>query len=153
MIKEIELNDKFGLYKNKEPYILAENETLNLKFVCDTNNKIVVHLQNGDRNATMIIKDKQVEVPEKLVFKGVLKGYVKVYSNGQEVERFTLEDLLITELADEKYIIPQIEALKVDEEAFKSDLTAKYKELKAQNDLLTKLVYAMCDIEAKGEQK
>lgn len=150
MIKQIELKDKFGLYKSKEPYILADNDILSLEFLCDYQNyKIVARLENGEKNATIIVKDNKLEVPTKLIFKGILNGYVKIYKNGQEINKFLLENLIIEELATEKYVIPQIEILKSENAEFKADLTAKYNTLKSQSDLLTKLVYAVCDIETK----
>ena len=150
MIKQIELKDKFGLYKSKEPYILADNDILSLEFLCDYQNyKIVARLENGEKNATIIVKDNKLEVPNKLIFKGKLSGYVKVYKNGLEINKFLLEELVIDELPNEKYIIPQIELLKKDNAEFKADLIAKYNTLKSQSDLLTKLVYAVCDIETK----
>lgn len=150
MIKQIELKDKFGLYKGKEPYILAYNDSLSLEFLCDFKNcKMVARLDNGEKNATIILKDNKLEVPIKLIFKGILNGYVKIYKNGQEINKFLLEDLIIDELATEKYVIPQIEILKSENAEFKADLTAKYDALKSQSDLITKLVYSICEIEPK----
>ena len=42
-----------------------------------------------------------------------------------------------------------VEILKSENAEFKADLMAKYDTLKSQSDLLTKLIYSICEIEPK----
>lgn len=151
---KVELKEKIGICEQKE-FLITDDKELTLEFVNKTgfsNIRLVVYLKNGVETSTLSLKGFDLVVPKKLVKAGILSGFVKIYKD-KEIIKCDLEDITIKEVEKELYAVPQIEILKNEIAQFTANINSKIDKFNSDLELLTKLVYSICDIDFKGEKK
>lgn len=81
MKKQIRLEAKEGRLLSREPFLVAENETLTLEITSIQSPVLLVLLKNGEEKARLTCSDT-VEVPKRLLKEGMLEIEVALYRDG-----------------------------------------------------------------------
>lgn len=135
MKKEITLSKKYGTYDNVSPFILADNEKLEIEITNLIPKGIDCYLTifNGKQKKKFKYKGC-FEMPEELIFVGELLIQIDFLKASEIYEQFSVEPLLIKQIDSEYELIPQIAELKSD-----------IQELREKVEKLTKLTEELTD--------
>ncbi len=94
---KLETGSKIGKAVFDQPFFVADNnKEIRLVLDCEGNEVLLVNLSNGFETASLVAKNKVVDVPSRLVIEGQLRGNVM---NGKKV-KWTLEPISIVQCND-----------------------------------------------------
>ncbi len=151
------LNGSFGVIQNREKKHIAKTEDLLIKvhFVLPNEyrikDKYKVSFVNGNLKKQLSLEDLSIEVPQEFIISGELKITLSHLVNGRVSKNWICESLYIVEsdIVSHNFvdIVPEVVVLK-DKIV---ECENKIEKFNKKIELLTKLVYSICEIEPKGE--
>lgn len=135
MIKEYELTILNNLRAlNQEPFLLVENDYLQLKFSSECYNikGLVVILRNGKKQGKFRLENEVFEIPKEFLFGGELQIQLNYLVNGETVKSWDCYPILIKEVENGYEMDETLNILEKKVE----DLTRKYENLLTNFNLL-----------------
>lgn len=97
MTKKIILNASFGRLEDKEPFLIAQNNSLD--FAIDgylSNTEYLISFKNGELEA-QIVSYGTFTVPDEVLKGGMLEVVISVYSDGILAKQWNIEPLILIE--------------------------------------------------------
>ena len=152
MLKEYQLNAfKNVRLLNQEPFIVAENDFLELKFSSEVYSidNIIVTIKNGKKQSNFRLIDGVLKVPNEFIFAGELEITVNLIAKNEVAKIWSCEKILIKEIENGynavEYATDIENAISEQKKEIES-ISQKINELtKSHNELVDTL------IELKGE--
>ena len=148
MIKTIKLLQTFGKYEDNSPFLICENDNLIFEFKHFENLKnrsLFITLTNADITKSCKIIDNKITVDQDLIFNGVLSGKIDVMKEGDIINSYNLEPLILKTVANTLSAVPEIEDLK----KVIAEYTAKVDDYMTITKKLKKIVSGLCNLEEK----
>ena len=97
MTKKILLNASFGRFEDKEPFLIAQNNSLDFEidgYLSKT--EYLISFKNGELEA-QIVSDGTFTVPDEVLKGGMLEVVISVYSDGVLAKQWNIEPLVLIE--------------------------------------------------------
>lgn len=139
----IKLIGSVGRLENREPFIVADNEKLMLRFMSDTRlDDVYLTLNNGvDSARYRLAYLTSYEVPKNFIKAGTLKITINALYASQIVQTFTVEPIIIKDLNGDYKGFTEVEEVKKN-----------YDELKNNYDELVAKVNQLIDVTNKQSE-
>ena len=97
MTKKILLNASFGRFEDNEPFLIAQNNSLDFEidgYLSKT--EYLISFKNGELEA-QIVSDGTFTVPDEVLKGGILETVISVYANGFLAKQWNIEPLVLIE--------------------------------------------------------
>lgn len=77
---QLDTFSNIGSLVNSEPFLLVDNETLEIEFLCVENNVLLASLKNDTMQRQMLVYDGKLSIPKDFIFEGELELIVSQYN-------------------------------------------------------------------------
>lgn len=99
MNKEVKLTKLHGRLSDREPFIMAENETLTLEFKSDyILSDLLISIKNGDTVKQYKSSGVLFAVPKEVCFAGALEISISLLKSAEVVKTWNVAPILIKEI-------------------------------------------------------
>lgn len=150
---QVKLDRLNGRLSNREPFLLAENETATMKLDTDyLLNDALVNFKNGNDTAQVRVTKNPFEIPSNVVKAGTLEAEVNLCAHGRVVKTFRVEPIVFYSEPPTLIGHPEFDDLKAENAILSSEIVELKKSVELLENKIQELKKSVFDIQVALEQ-